>query len=74
MLRIMGERTRPFFIFLDFDGVTHPLRGGAHLRYYSRPSQLEAIRRDPAYFRPENLARINRLAGALDGQIVIRCS
>ena len=60
-----------FSIFLDFDGVTHPLHGGGHSPYHTRPSPFDEILRDPAYFRRENLAEVNRLAGALNGEIVI---
>lgn len=61
-----------FLLYLDFDGVTHPLPGRV-------PSSLEEIRRlrpngSGPYFCRENVLQVNRLIHKLDARVVITSS
>ncbi|MCG7930893.1 MAG: HAD domain-containing protein [Candidatus Thiodiazotropha lotti] len=65
----MADRKVKFILFLDFDGVTHPITN-------SVPSNLDELRRfglygDGPYFRKDNVLQVNRLIHKLDASVVI---
>ncbi len=64
--------TPSFLVFLDFDGVTHPVPGFA-------PSTLDEVWQSGIYsngtfFRRENVVQVNRLVHKLDAAVVISSS
>ncbi|MBT6277526.1 MAG: hypothetical protein HOI95_25760 [Chromatiales bacterium] len=73
MMTQRGRGACPFLLFLDVDvdGVTHPLHSTGYSPYQMRPSSFADVLRDPGYFRSENVSEVNRLADALDCDIVI---
>ena len=60
-----------FLIFLDFDGVTHPMGRAYGSPYNTRCLRREGIRIGECYFLEEHVNQVKRLISALNAQVVI---